>query len=640
MAIRGGYERHILRADLSQGTITKEPLPSEDVLRRFIGGTGLGVYYLLREAPMDARPTEPRAPLMLMTGPLAGTAAPSSANWVTICWHCSIPYAAGIGHGHGFWAARLKHAGYEGLIIYGRAEKPVYLWIDDGHVELRDATPYWGLGTRDTERLIKRELGDPDNISVACIGPGGEAQLPGAMVKVDRNHGAGKGSPGAVMGSKNLKAVAVRGTGRVALANPDAFMDTVAEWEKSLLSLETVSFSLYYDLHDGGVTRNYAAFLGDRYRVAFKNLTDPEGGREYARRWVEACQRWRVAAQPSYNCKIACAYDVEMTDGPLAGYKVSFCGGGENTEGAAGIIGVDDPAYAMLLTEHYDDMGLESGAFGAIMGMVYEAYNRGWLTKEDTDGLDLSWGNWEAALALVQKVVKREGIGAKIAAGLKGAAQLLGAPHGMAEQLRNIGVDVKGAGINMHDWRVVQSVLFSYIVAGSGPAHFGLGSDHRPLAEAGYLVPTPGVVDTLAEALPKVASVRTSQFFKMWWDSLGTCWFAVNGVPKGLALTAEAVKHAVGWDDFTTAEALAVGERIVNGLRLIYQQRGFTKRDELDYGKRYTEPAPVGPAQGKTIEPWVPALVDEYYRQMGWDVATGYVTPECVRRLGLGELAV
>jgi aldehyde:ferredoxin oxidoreductase len=637
MAIKGGFMPQMIRVDLTQGTIAKEPLPSEDVLRMFIGGTGLGAYYLLTEAPLDAQPTEPRAPLYFMTGPLAGTPAPSSANWVTVCFHLSVPYAAGIGHGHGFWAARLKHAGYEGVLIYGKADRPVYLWIDDDRIELRDASAYWGLGTRETERLIKRELGDPEDISVACIGPGGEAQLPGAMVKVDRNHGAGKGSPGAIMGSKNLKAIAVRGTGRVPLANPDAFMEAVTAWQERLTS--GVPISNYADLHDGGISRNYGRLLGDTYRVAFKNLTDPEGGRTYGRKWVEAAARWKVIPRPSYNCPIGCAYDVEMTDGPYAGYRVSFCGGGENTEGAAAMIGVDDPTYAMILTEHYDDMGLESGAFGSILGMLYEAYNRGWITKADTDGLDLTWGNWESALALIEKAIKREGIGATIAAGLKEAAEQLGRPRGMVDEFRAITVHVKGAGINIHDWRPSQSVLFGYIVAGSGPAHFGLGADHRPMDEAGYPTVTPGVASTFEEALQKVTAVRKTQAIKVWWDCLGICWFACGGIPKALTSTALATKYAVGWDDFTNAEALAIGERVVNALRLIYKQRGFTKRDEFDYGKRYLEPQPVGPAQGRTIEPWLPAMVDEYYRQMGWDVATGFPTPATLERLGLTDLA-
>ena len=150
MSIRGGYRPHILRVDLHQGTIVKEPLPSEEVLRTYIGGTGLGLYYLLKEAPPRAQATDPEAPLIFMLGPLTGTPAVNSADWTIVCFNLSIPYSAGVGHGHGHWGAYLKHAGYEGIIITGQAAQPTYLWIDDDRVELRDAGHLWGLDTRET----------------------------------------------------------------------------------------------------------------------------------------------------------------------------------------------------------------------------------------------------------------------------------------------------------------------------------------------------------------------------------------------------------------------------------------------------------------------------------------------------------
>lgn len=637
----GGFQDNVIRVDLTAGAISTEALPAEDVMRKWVGGTGLGVYYLLNEAPMGVKPTDPRAPLLFMTGPLAGTAAPSSANWVTICFHYSIPYAAAIGHGHGFWAARLKHAGFEGILIYGRAETPVYLWIDDGKIELRDATKFWGLGTRDTERLIQEELGDRDRISVACIGPGGESILPGAMIKTDRNHGAGKGSPGAIMGSKNLKAIAVRGTGAVPLADPVAFETVSGEWTKQLLGRPPGSVA--GDNYDGGITRVYSPNIGDVYGVAAKNLTDPEAGKKFAQDWSAAAERWQLTPKPSYNCPIGCSYDLKITDGEFAGFRGSFCGGAENLEGASIMAGVTDPAQAAVLTELYDDMGLESGTFGTIISVAFEGYIRGWLTKEDTDGLELTWGNWEAAMALVEKTIKREGIGAKLAKGLKESARLLGDSHGHADEFRKITTHVKGAGINVHDWRTRDSILFGYLVAGSGPAHFGMGGDHRPLLEAGvtgHQRSTVGFSMNIEEAVGRVDAVRKSQLFKIWWDSLGICWFAVSGVPLALRTTVTAMQAATGWKDLTTDEALQVGERIINGLRLIYQKRGFTKDDEFDYGERYLESPPNGPAHGRSLEPYVSAMVDEYYRLMGWDVETGYVTNDGVKRLGLEEFAM
>lgn len=630
MSIRGGYRPYILRVDLHRGTIVKDSLPSEEVLRTYIGGTGLGLYYLLKEAPPRAQATDPEAPLIFMLGPLTGTPAVNSADWTIVCFNLSIPYSAGVGHGHGHWGAYLKHAGYEGIIITGQAARPTYLWIDDALVELRDARHLWGLDTRETERLVKLELGDEEKISVACIGPAGEAQLPGAMVKADRNHGAGKGSPGAIMGSKCLKAIAVRGTGTVPLFNADAVVGTSLEWEEALTASSPGQ-------KDGGITRHYYRRLGSLLRVAGKNMTDPEWGAEFSRKYEEACSRWRVTPKPSYNCKISCAYDVEITDGPFAGFIGSPCGGAENMEGAAAIIGVDDPSAIVMMTDFYDGMGLESGQFGSILGAVYQAYNDGILTRADTDGLDLSWGNWEAAMALVTKTIRREGVGAKLAAGIKAMPVALGREPGMVQALRDRILDIKGEGVVMHDHRQFWSVFFGELIAGTGPCIQGDGIDLMAHPEVDYKETTPDIPRTLEEALARVEPVIKTQFSKVWFDTLGVCMFSVRGIKDTVHFTSQCLAQAVGWEDFSVEEALVVGERVTNLMRLVYGRRGFTKGDELDVSPKHLEAPNAGPSKGLSIAPYLPAMVDEYYRQMGWNVDTGLVKSETLRRLGLDE---
>ena len=529
MAIKGGYGAHILRVDLTRGTIRKEPLPSEDVLRRYVGGTGLGLYYLLKHMPAKGKPTDPDAPFIFMTGPLAGTPAPSSSNWVTICLHYSIPYAAGVGHGHGFWAAYLKHAGYEGIIFTGKASKPVYLWIDDAKVELRDASGLWGQGTRETERLIKRELGDEEHISVACIGTAGEALLPGASVKADRNHGAGKGSPGAIMGSKLLKAVAVRGSGKVPLANPEALVNTAVEWENNILLKDPDKSVLHQapavSLKDGGLSNSYGVRLGKRFRVAGKNMTDPEWGDGFATRLVEGCARWRVVPTPSHNCKIGCAYDVHISDGQFAGMVVSTCGGGEQHEGAAAMIGVTEADAGLIMVDLFDDIGVESGTFGSILSMAFEAYNKGYLTKDDTDGLELTWGNWQAAMDLIDKMIKHEGFGGKLAAGLKAAPAALGREKGLVDEFNRITLHVKGAGINIHDWRPFMSAIFGFVMAGTGPSHQGWESTGYRSRSWG-MAASCRVLSTRRRKRSR-RSTRSArlQFAKIFYDNLGICMF-------------------------------------------------------------------------------------------------------------------
>ena len=640
MAILGGYRSHVLRIDLDQETMTREPLPGEEVLRKYVGGVGLGLYYLLKEAPPLAKATDPETPLIFVLGPLTGTPAVNSSDWTVVSFHHCTPYSAAVGHGHGFWGAYLKHAGHEGIIFDGRASKPTYLWIDDDRVEFRDASHLWGQDTRETERRLKLELGDPENISVACIGQAGEAEIPGAMIKCDRNHGAGKGSVGAVMGSKNLKAIAVRGTGTVPLFDAPGLVDTAMEWEANLFpdaSGDALAHNSATNLQDGGNTRSYYNSFGKSRRVIGKNMTDPEWGAEFARKYVEACSRWRVTPQPSYNCKVSCAYDVEITDGPFAGFTGSKCGGAEAMEGSASIIGVDEPGAIVALNDLYDSVGLELGQFAPMMGAVYEAYNEGLLTLEDTDGLDLTWGNWESAMELIEQAVRKEGFGAKLAQGIKALPQAVGAEKGIVEEIRSKILDMKGGGAVMHDHRAYWSALFDEMTAGYGASTQGRGIDATRRPDLGYTEPTSGVARDMDEALSKVEPVRRTQIVKLFWDSLGICIFGTNGVMGSTRFTSKSLAQAVGWEDFDEQEGYAVGERVVNLLRLVYARRGFKKSDELDISPKFLEITRVGPAKDHGIAPYLPGMVDEYYRQMGWDVETGIPTADTLVRLGMEE---
>jgi aldehyde:ferredoxin oxidoreductase len=533
LAIRGGYRPHILRVDLGQGSIDLQTLPGEEELRKYVGGTGLGLYTLLKNAPMSATATEPEAPLVFMVGPLTGTPAVNSSDWTTLCFNPLIPHSVGIGHGHGWWGAYLKLAGHEGIFLTGAAETPSYLWIDDDQVELRDASHLWGLDTRETERRIKIELGDEADISVICIGPAGEAQLPGSMVKADRNHGSGKGSPGAVMGSKNLKAIAVRGTGVVPLANAPRVVDLAAGWEESLIAGgqgPAVPFAL--GVQNGEVARkvlNDAGTPGDPTRRKKK----PSFQSEFARKYVEACRRWRVTSRPSYNCKIDCTYEVEITDGPMSGFVGSPRGGAENTEGICAIIGVNDPATAVVMTDFFEGLGVESNQFHTVMRSMYESFADGLLTLEDTDGLDLTWGNWETAMELLSKAIQMEGIGGRLVNETRALPETLTGEDGLLEKMRDRVLEVAGE------------------------------SDSR------------------------IRKVRESQYATLFYDSLGVCNFGVKGVSESLRLTSECLGQTVGWDDFDSDEALLAGERVINLMRLIYSRRGYQNEIESDSSVRF-----------------------------------------------------
>lgn len=630
--MQGGFTGKLLRVDLAARTIETTPTPDEPVLRKYGGGIGLGMRLLLDETTPDVQATDAEAPIMFMNGPLAGTSAPSSSNLAIVCLNYDTPYAVATGHSHGYWAAYLKHAGYDGIVVTGRAEQPVYLWIDDDRVEIRDASQLWGEDTRETERLIKRELGDEEKISVACIGPAGENMLHGASIKNDRNHGAHKGSVGAVMGSKRLKAIAVRGTGQVPLADRNAFVDLTAKWDAAIKAERGPgegSPSIGSLLADGGVTRLYT-LIGEKHMVGCKNLTDPLWGEGYAQRFVDKANSpdWTVTPKESYNCSISCAYDCTINTGEYAGFTASMCGGGENIEGAAAMIGIEDPDQALALTDHFDAMGIDSSVAGALMGMSFELYERGILTQKETGGLALNWGNFDSAMTLMEQMCSGKGFGGEILAkGLKEAARLLGS------EAESSVLHIRGGGFNMHDWRPAWSVLLGQIVAGAGVCWQGPGVDAWTTEpDLGYTeFATPFVPEGKAEAVAK------TQMKKLWEDTLGVCWFACWGVKGVLDYAAEAVALATGWSDFDRDEALLIGERMVNLQRIIALQRGFKPSDEFDISERLLEAPTAGAAAGKSIKPHLERMVNEYYRHMGWEDARP--TAATLERLGLtGEL--
>lgn len=626
-----GFTGKLLRVDLTKGSCKAEPLPDEAVLRKYLGGIGLGMRILMDETTPGMQATDPEAPFMMMTGPLAGTSAPSSSNLAIVCLNYDTPYAVATGHSHGYWAAYLRHAGYDGIIVTGRADKPVYLWVDDDHVEIRDAAKVWGQNTRDTERLIKRELGDEEKISVACIGPAGEAMLHGASVKNDRNHGAHKGSVGAVMGSKRLKAVAVRGTKTVPLADPNGFADVTKAWDDAIKAERGPGEGMPAVgslLSDGGITRLYT-YVGEKSMVGCKNLTDPKWGLGYATKFVErAADDWTVTPKESYNCSIACAYDCTINSGKFAGFTASMCGGGENIEGAAAMVGIEDPDEALALTDYFDGMGIDSSVGGALMGMCFELYERELLSPQDTGGLELTWGNFDAAMTLLDQMVSGEGFGGRVLAkGLKEAAQLLG-PAAEASVLH-----IRGGGLNMHDWRPAWSVLLGQIVAGAGVCWQGPGVD------AWTTEPDLGYTEFGKPLVPegKAEAVAKTQAKKLWEDTLGVCWFACWGVKGVLDYSSEAIALATGWSDFDRNEAMAIGERLINMQRIIALKRGFKPEDEFDVSDRLLEAPTEGAAAGKSIKPHLERMVKEYYQEMGWENARP--TEATLKRVGLaGEL--
>jgi aldehyde:ferredoxin oxidoreductase len=610
--MKGGYCGTILEVDLTTGTIIKASLPPEDILRKYIGGAGLGLYMLAQRIRPGMELTDPDAPMILMTGPLTGTKAPSSSDWTIVALHGTVPHAPAVSHAHGHFGARLKHAGYDGIVVQGASPRPVYLWIDDATVELRDAESYWGKDTFETPQAIGSHHGDADNISVACIGPAGEELLRGASVRSEGRYGASKGSTGVTWGAKKLKAIAVRGTGTVPLHDADAFLDVCQKWRDAAVGAHGEA-----DIRRIGALAKFGA-------IPWKNYTDGGFQAEYASRYNEDVKSWKITPIGSWECDYKCHSDTLITTGPFAGTRVvGYIS--EVIEDGATIIGVEDPGTGVAMANFYDAMGCDPAESGRLIAMAFELYNNGELTKEETGGLDLTWGNDEAARELFMQILYRqEPLGNILAKGYKEATKILG---------KGTFVHTRGAGFNSHDlrgWGIGR--LFDMMVSGAGPTWQGVGVEHDPEPDLGYTkVMDRGTPEGKAEACYKTG------IKKLWEDSIGVCWFACTHIKGVSDMAPKAVSLATGWD-FSWQEALAVGDRLIQLMRLIAVSRGFKKQDDLDASERILTGPVAGPAAGRSLKPHLSKMVDDYYELAGWDLSTGVPSAERLNRLGLTEM--
>ncbi len=614
----GGYMGKLLRVDLTAGSITEESL-APDLLRKYIGGVGLGARIVYDEVPTTVGPFDPENRLVFTTGILTGTVVPSSSDWTVTSIRAELDGKTILGsHSHGFWGAFLKMNGYDGIIVQGVAPRPSYLWIHDGKAELRDAGKFWGMDTHDAEDAIKAAVGG--DTSVATIGPAGENLIGSASINNDKHHGASKGM-GCIMGSKRLKAIAVtRGPFGVPISKPKEFFQAALTWRDAISGKVAIA--------NAGIPRGGYANMGKGYRIAGKNFTDPEWGIGYGVGIVEEAKKFIINPKGCWACPISCSYRSEVTTGPHAGYVATLAGGGENQEGSAGMAGVKEPGTVHYLTDQVDRLGMDSAPIGAALGVAFEAYEAGVLTKEKTGGLELHWGDAEMVEKLWRMAVKREGFGAVLAEGPKKTAEYIG------EEAMGMAVYVKGTSPNLHDWRPTPGLFLAQAVSVSGPSWQSGPAPEAPNPDLGN---EKGMDPRNFEGKGKmVAKIQQRATFE---DSEGICWFAAGrGLPGSLSWMAQAIAAATGWEDFTVEEALEVGERVMNLQKVYALRRGITKEDDLDVSPRILEPQKVGPAAGISLAPYLKEGVEEFYESMGWDKGTGKPLPATLRRLGLREL--
>jgi aldehyde:ferredoxin oxidoreductase len=544
----GGYCNRLLRIDLTTQQCTVTSLPDEATLRMYIGGLGLGMKLLLDETRPGLCATDPDSPLIMLAGPLAGTSAPSASNLAIVSLDYNTPSVIATSRSHGYWAAYLKHAGYDGVVVMGKSEKPVFLWVADENVEIRDASAFWGLDTRETERLIKYSLRDESKISVACIGPAGEAILPGASIRIDRNHGAHEGSVGAIMGSKRLKAIVVRGSKQVPLKDAIGFNKVTRQWADA--NHAECSRSDATAMTQGSIERIHSHV--NWCMLCSETINNPTWKERFSKRLFSAiAESWTVVPKASYNCNITCAYDFHINEGEFAGFTASMYGGSENLVGTAALFGIEDPAVAIALTDYFDAMGMHSYFGGALMSAAFELYNRGVLNDQDTEGLQLTWGNFEAARALLDQMIEGRGFGGHVLAkGLKEGAHILGLAA------KTCALHPCSGGIKKQDWQRAWNMLLIEIFSSTNVCWRGPGVDVQTSE------PNLGYTDAAAVSEQQCEVDATAKATELLEGCLGVCSFASKGGEGAIDYATHALICATGWEDFSAEEALLVGERI------------------------------------------------------------------------------
>ena len=610
-----GYIGKILRVDLTRMQIQEESL-SEDVLRKYIGGYGLGLKYVYDECPAGVDATDPDCPLTFFTGPLTGTSMPGATNLTCVTKNFDTGFTVGRAHTHGRFGINLKAAGYDGIVVTGRANTPVYLWVHNGIAEIRDAGKIWGRDTHETEDLIKNEVAYPA-ASVAAIGPAGENLCAGAMIENDKNHSMSHSGVGAVMGAKNLKAIAIYGNQKNSLADPERARSIAKQWRDGT----NFPGAITSIIAKGGIGRNsknYGKWLTERGGLSAFNFKGvPLDG------FMEDAEHV-VKPRPCPGCPVGCPYDIEIISGPHKGYTATLAGGG-GIEGGA-MMGITESGTVLYLTDLYDRLGIEESTASCAISMAFEAFERGLITVEDTDGLELKWGDVEVIEKLIRKYGHREGFGDVLAEGPKRAAEIIGG------DALNFAVHVKGTGINLHDLRGYWGFLLGQIV-GSGFSWMSPGADYRNDPDAGFPETTPG-----PSSKGKAKGVAKTGINKHIYDSIGVCWFLTLGRPSGLDLTAEALSAVTGWN-WSKRELLECGERIANLERAYNLRHGLTSLDDhTNVSLRLLEAPRSGPGKDKTIAPYLVGMVNEYYRLMGWDEKTGKPLRRTLRRLGLEDI--
>ncbi len=616
-----GYAGKILHVNLTEGELWAEE-PSQDFYRRYLGGNGFIAYYLLKEVPKGADPLGPENALVFATGTTTGIPVTGAGRSAV---GAKSPLTGGYGEADvgGFFGAELKQAGFDALVIQGQAPSPVYLWVHDGEAELRPADHLWGTTTLECQEAIQAEL-DDSRVRLAMIGPGGEKLVLYACVINDLRHAAGRTGTGAVMGSKNLKAVAARGTTNVPIADTDA-LGELRSWMRDNWKEKA------WQMHDLG-TNGGLEDLDEVGALPTRNFQD--GQFEGAKKIGGVAMRDTVLTgrEGCYACPIRCKRVVEIHD---EDYDVNPIYGGPEYEtvGAFGSnCGIDDLRAISKAHELCNAYGLDTISAGMAVSFAMECFENGLLTTEDTGGLDLSFGNGKAMVELTRQICEREGLGDLLAEGPEIAASEIG-PEAEA-----FVIDVKGQPFPMHECRTRHGQGLGYAVSPTGADHMhnlwdeGLASESlgENLKELGVYTPVPQT-ELNADKVRAYTAVTNWQWV---YNHLGHCMF----IPWSRDQMVELVRAITGWQT-NVWEMLKAGERGVTLARVFNVREGFGREDDT-LPPRMNTPHVSGTLNEKPIDPEVlDEYVSTFYGMMGWDTKDGIPTLAKLQELDIAWAA-
>ena len=619
MTMAKGYNGKVLFVDLTSGSIKEESLP-EKTYRDFIGGQGLGARILYERMKPKADPLGPDNMLGFLVGPLTGTGIHGAKFQVV----AKSPLTGGWGDSNcgGSFGVELKAAGYDGVFFSSISPKPVYLFLHDGKAEFKDASHLWGKDTIETEDSIKRELGDK-RVNVVCIGPAGEAK---SLLACLRHYGcaAGRSGLGAVMGSKRLKALAVRGSKKVPIADAKRFAALRRDYLKSVRDTEHPWAITYRDFGTCGFTS--ASIVDGDGPIKNWALYGEEAFPSHAKIDGEAIIKYQTRKHACTGCPLGCKGWVTMGKGAYAveeSSKLEY----ETIAMVGSDCLVDDLEAISKANDICNRYGLDTIGVGAAIAFSMECYERGVITKKDTDGIELTWGNGAALVAMTEKMGRREGFGAVLADGSKPAAERIG--KGSEEWAMHIG----GQDVPAHDPRVSYGFGWTYVCDPTPARHtsglFKHAHDCRmPFATAPELnFPEPDPLDVEANA-PIYAIC--SDIDRLW-TSAGLCLFALASENLPLA---EVISAVTGWD-FTLAEGLKAGRRIQT-LRQAFNFREGIRTSEWRLPGRLVAVPSKGPFAGRKVD--FTAMKEQGYAALGWDAKTGKPLKSTLQELGLQEL--